>query len=264
VLAGVGLWFNRQQREQELQTADRRAQDEALQAYLDNMSELLIPNNDQPTLYDTEPPESLRVVAQARTLTVLPRLTGDGKGRVVQFLYESNLIPSVVRDARRGTWVTYKVLDLRGANLRDANLYALSLWRVALDDKVDLQRASLQSSILHDANFAGSTLSGADLTGASLAGADLSSANLRGANLSKADLRRANLWNADLRGANLRWARGWTVEQLGQARSLHGATMPDGRVLHSKRRWHQLTFNEWRKSLRESRGVDGENSGPYP
>src|SRR5215213_9369283 len=35
VLAGVGLWFNRQQREQELQTADRRAQDEALQAYLD-------------------------------------------------------------------------------------------------------------------------------------------------------------------------------------------------------------------------------------
>src|SRR5215218_2210834 len=41
VLAGVGLWFNRQQREQELQTADRRAQEEALQAYLDQMSDML-------------------------------------------------------------------------------------------------------------------------------------------------------------------------------------------------------------------------------
>src|SRR5918998_5382726 len=92
VLAGVGLWFNRQQREQELQTADRRAQDEALQAYLDQMSAMLIPNKDQPSLYKARPGDSLSSVARARTLTVLPRLDGRRKARVVQFLYESGLV----------------------------------------------------------------------------------------------------------------------------------------------------------------------------
>jgi len=93
VLAGVGLWFNRQQREQELQTADRRAQDEALQAYLDQMSAMLVrPSKDLPSLYKARPGDSLSSVARARTLTVLPRLDGRRKARVVQFLYESGLI----------------------------------------------------------------------------------------------------------------------------------------------------------------------------
>jgi hypothetical protein len=59
VIAGGGIWFNRQQRERELEIvreqreqdvkiAERRAQDEALQAYLDQMSDMLIPNKDQP------------------------------------------------------------------------------------------------------------------------------------------------------------------------------------------------------------------------
>src|SRR5215208_5471833 len=40
VIAGGGVWFNRQQRESELALAKQRAQDEALQAYLDHMSQL--------------------------------------------------------------------------------------------------------------------------------------------------------------------------------------------------------------------------------
>jgi len=55
VIAGGGLWLNRQQRErelgiareqreQEVEIAERRTQDEALQAYLDQMSAMLIPN----------------------------------------------------------------------------------------------------------------------------------------------------------------------------------------------------------------------------
>jgi hypothetical protein len=39
VIAGVGIWFNRQQRERELEIAEHRTQDEALQAYLDVMSQ---------------------------------------------------------------------------------------------------------------------------------------------------------------------------------------------------------------------------------
>jgi hypothetical protein len=38
VIAAGGLWFNRQQRERELHIADQRSQDEALQAYLDEIS----------------------------------------------------------------------------------------------------------------------------------------------------------------------------------------------------------------------------------
>jgi hypothetical protein len=117
VLAGGGIWFNRQQRAQELQTADIRAQDEALQAYLDQMSEMLIPNADQPSLYKARLGDSLSSVARARTLTVLPRLLdGARKGRVVQFLYESALIT-------KGR----PVLNLRGADLSGADLSGADL-----------------------------------------------------------------------------------------------------------------------------------------
>src|SRR5215204_685760 len=87
VLAGVGLWFNRQQREQELQTADRRAQDEALQAYLDQIGQLLLDKD--PSLRQAKEDDEVRTLARARTLAVLARLDGERKGSIVQFLSES-------------------------------------------------------------------------------------------------------------------------------------------------------------------------------
>ncbi len=88
--------------------------------------------------------------------------------------------------------------------------------------------------------------SNADLSGASFANADLSEANLSGANLSSvphpqghtsscllcvpplehegADLSEADLSGADLHGAQV------TTEQLAQAKSLNGATLPDGSI----------------------------------
>ena len=73
--------------------------------------------------------------------------------------------------------------------------------------------------------------------GAHLKNADLSGANLEGANLS----------NAYLSGANLKGAK-VTNEQLDQAFTLEGATMPDGQK-----------YEDWLKS--KGRGEDGENSG---
>jgi uncharacterized protein YjbI with pentapeptide repeats len=71
----------------------------------------------------------------------------------------------------------------------------------------------------------------ADLTG----GAHLNDAILSGADLSGADLRETylvetNLRDTDLSGANLRDARGVTDKQLLQAKTLEGATMPDGSI----------------------------------
>jgi hypothetical protein len=58
--------------------AGRRADDEGPQAYLYRMSALLISKEGQPSLSDMSPPESLRSLERARTLTVLRRLDSGG------------------------------------------------------------------------------------------------------------------------------------------------------------------------------------------
>ncbi|MEZ4736236.1 MAG: pentapeptide repeat-containing protein [Caldilineaceae bacterium] len=72
-------------------------------------------------------------------------------------------------------------------------------------------------------------LEGADLSYLNLMGTNLRGANLRTANLRRADLRGVSLAGADLSGADLTGAQ-VTEEQLGQAKSLAGATLPDGTV----------------------------------
>jgi hypothetical protein len=165
VLAMGGYLFTRSENRATQAAAERRAQDEALQAYLDQMSAMLIPNKDQPSLYHEGPPDSLRTVARARTLTVLPRLAGDRKARVVQFLYESGLITE-----DRG------IVDLKGADLSRATLA-----------QADLSKANLSEANLGQANLGRANLSGADLSGTTLFGTALSGADLRWADLSKAN-----------------------------------------------------------------------------
>jgi hypothetical protein len=224
-LAGyfVASLFTRAQNRATLEAEERRAQDEALQAYLDNMSGMLIPSNKQPSLYDDPVPDSLRTVARARTLTVLPRLGGDRKARVVQFLYESGLITKdkVIVDLLKGA-------DLHGANLGEAQLSYANL------SKADSQGARLIK---------------ADLSHADLGDAKLSLADLGDAKLSKANLRGAGLSGADLSGADLSGATGWTEEQLDLAKSLKGATMPDGQK-----------YEDWLES--KANAEEGKNSDP--
>jgi Pentapeptide repeats (8 copies) len=205
VIAGGGIWFNRQQRERELEIAERRAQDEALQAYLDKMTELLVVHK----LGKPDEGDNVRTVAWARTKTVLRRLDSSNqgavhKGAVLRFLNEAELIRTsgpVIR-------------SLSGADLRGANL---------------------QRSYLKDV---------------ALRGVDLSSANLSGANLSGACLGRSedtnrptDLTDADLSGADLSGAT-VTKQQLAQAESLEGATMPNGQK-----------YEDWLKS--KDRGENG-------
>jgi Pentapeptide repeats (8 copies) len=217
VLAGGGLWFNQQQQERQreddrrqqergLEIEKQRAQDEALQTYLDQIGQLLL-DKDSPLRKSTKDDE-VRTLSRARTLTVLPRLDDARKGTVVQFLYEADLITtkttryipgkdtidtpkeSNIEDIQRWIqrwvikpntgdiqrWITRgRIVDLRGA---------------------DLSRSSLGGTILDRAHLAGADLSGADLSGAHLTTyregflrvADLSDTNLSGANLSNVTL----------------------------------------------------------------------------
>jgi hypothetical protein len=80
VIAAGGLWFNSQQRARELRIdaqqrereqdiVQQRAQDEAVQAYLNHIGELLL-DKDKPLRQSIEG-DKPRTLARARTLTVL-------------------------------------------------------------------------------------------------------------------------------------------------------------------------------------------------
>jgi hypothetical protein len=120
-------------------------------------------------------------------------------------------------------------LDLRGANLEGANLYGANL------EGANLYGAVLRGAFLEDANLEGAYLR------ADLRGANLPRAVLLGAVLEGADLRGANLGAADLEGARV------DDDQLADARTLQGATMPDGQK-----------YEDWLKH-KEGSGKDVEN-----
>jgi uncharacterized protein YjbI with pentapeptide repeats len=177
-----------QRAEAERELAEQRAQDEALQAYLDQLSSLLLEKD----LRKSEEGSEVRTLARARTATVIQRLDADGNRNVIRFLDEAGLTKDVQPSIRLLAGV-----DLQGAQLRGIDLAGTDL---------------------HDAN----------LRGAELRYADLRYADLRYADLIEANLSNANLLDADLIEANLSKARGITKEQLEkQTESLKGAIMPD-------------------------------------
>jgi uncharacterized protein YjbI with pentapeptide repeats len=228
-LAAIGLWFSAQQDahqqkiEEKRAKSDRhieeqRAQDAALQAYLDQMSQLLLEGD----LLDSKQDSEVRTLARARTLTVLTRLDSRRKGSVVQFLYEASLInkenPVVSLSDVRLSGANLSHLELSNANLSEAELKGANLSDANLSDanlsEAELKGANLSDANLSDANLSDAKLDGADLSLANLPGADLSGANLSDANLSDANLSDAkldegavlslaNLRRADLSGADI-------------------------------------------------------------
>jgi uncharacterized protein YjbI with pentapeptide repeats len=238
VLAIGGYWFNRRQQERDQRNAEQRAQDEALQAYLDQMSQLLIEKD-----LHTEENRYVeaRVTARARTLVVLRQLDDDRKDRkksVLQFLYEAQLINKERKLSPLSRVFEPRVLEARvirldGAELRNASLRYITLSGAALDGAI-LENADLRNTYLSGIDLGGSYLSGADLSGADLKGASLVNAELQrkdalslgSADLRGADLSRADLSGADLRGTNLGDAKLANADlQRKDARGLEGADL---------------------------------------
>jgi uncharacterized protein YjbI with pentapeptide repeats len=201
VLAAASFWFTLQQDIRQQATEEQRAQDAALQAYLDKIGDFML-KNDGP-LGKSEEGDEVNTLARSRTLTVLSRLDGDQKAWVVQFLYEARLIGK-----------EHPVLDLRGADLSDvvlknADLSGANLSGVNLSD-AELLNTNLLNATLLNTNLNHATLSNpnleANLSGANLGGAELRYASLDGVNLSDAKLDRADLSDAELLNANLEGA----------------------------------------------------------
>ena len=127
--------------------------------------------------------------------------------------------------------------DLSGAKLSRANLCGADLTRADLEEAklwwADLSGAKLTKAKLHGADLWDADLTKAKLHGADLWGANLEEADLIRADLSRVDLIRADLCEADLSGADLTGAL-VTPEELANAASLTGTTMPDGSI-HNER-----------------------------
>jgi uncharacterized protein YjbI with pentapeptide repeats len=157
---------------------ESKVQEASLQAYLDQMSTLLLQEN----LREAGDSSAVRAIAQARTATVIQKLDTDGNRDLIRFLNEAGL-----------TGIDQSSISiLAGADLRGAHL-----------EDVDLSTIDLSGAILSGANLSGANLTSANLNGANLSGASLESATLDGAFLDNVDLSRANLSRASMAGASL-------------------------------------------------------------
>ncbi|HEY9628451.1 MAG TPA: pentapeptide repeat-containing protein [Coleofasciculaceae cyanobacterium] len=216
-LALLGFWFqwlqqkqSAQQAEVEKEIVETTRKEEAMQAYFDRLSDLLVDKNliaiaSKVQSFEVEAesskegsrseeiklPASLQVqkerldaavdVVRARTLAILRRLEDDAsrKTSIVRFLVEAEVIQKLK-------------LSLRGADLSGVRLFGADFSRA------DFSRADFSRAILSCAD-----LSCTDLSDAKLNDAKLKGANLRGADLRGAKLRCAKLFGADLSGAKL-------------------------------------------------------------
>jgi len=249
VVVGFGaVWFTiRQGKVADAENKDNQ-REAALQAYIDKISELLLHEHLSELLLDKpfeESPSDTKVViiALARTTTVLRILDQGRRGSLIRFLSQAGILTKCIKDELVG-------IDLSGTNLYRVKLDAISLEKANLQ-RANLREASLQGTNLMEANLRGANLWEAELQGARLDGANLQGVrlvlaqlqgaillgtNLENANLMLTNLSRSNLSGVNLRGAfleraNLKGVTGITLEELEKrAKSLKGATMPDGTI----------------------------------
>jgi len=236
ILAVGAFFLNRSERKTEREIAKDRQQEQALQSYLDQMTELLLEKD----LGNTENIE-IRLVAKTRTLTVLRGLDGQRKRYVLQFLRDAKLIGGIFEGKQKSPVFDLADADLSYADLRGADLSSVNL------EKANLQHADLRGVKTFETHFIDADMRYANLQGANpymsyFYRTDLSNANMRGAifwdqvlketKLQFADLREADFSNnsglldVDLTGANLKGAK--IPEQRLTAKSLKGTIMPDG------------------------------------
>ena len=242
-----------QQAKAEKEIAESNQQEEALQNYLDRLSELLIDKNliatavqlqddiENQAEHNEEPittPKEKELlntatdVIRARTLSILRRLGQDKerKGDVIRFLIEAEVISKLQLNLSEA--------NLRNVSLRGADLSSVSLSSADLNsadfNSANLRLSNLRLSNLSDAKLIDTNLSLAKLFRANLNGADLSSAKLIGTNLSHANLNGATLNDTDLNGANLKGIQDWTENQLAAAK-LCRTMLPEGCNLNPNR-----------------------------
>jgi len=179
---GLTWWQTSSERARLVEEAARqeelRAQNTAVQDYLDQMTTLMLEDDLRNSGVNSE----VRNIAQARTSAVLRAVEPENQRTLLQFLSDARLIQRV------------------------DNLPIISLDRVDLSDS-DLHDIALSGADLRDADLRDADLRDADLRGADLSsGANLSDANHSGAYLSGAKgvtKEQYEEWSVTLKGARM-------------------------------------------------------------
>ena len=237
VVVGLGAaWYTAQQGKVSDRENTDNQRENALQTYIDKISELLVKEHLGERTADGKlnpEYEHIRKIARVRTITVLTQLDGRRVGYVFTFLREAGLMK--ISD---DSVLTLDGVDLHGVNwsrayIKQVNLSNTFLYKAnfteTLFSQVDLNYAYLVKANFRYASLDGVDLRDAVLTLADFTGADFTDTDLTGANLTGANLNKAKLIETTFDGANLSKAF-VTPEQLKQAKSLKGATMPDGSI----------------------------------
>ena len=208
ILIGVTFAWSATQTRTDDMREDRRSQDATLQAYLNQMSDLMLDRK----LLKSKKDDAVRAVARTVTLTALRRLDAERKAEVVHFLYEAGVL-HVPHDLTffgsvfRGTPIP--IVDLEGADLRGVDLANASLWTTECGVLEGVRSRALLKGDFRGARFDHATLcavdlSEADLRGASFAGAKISHTTLSFADkLEGASFKGASFWHVDLACADL-------------------------------------------------------------
>lgn len=184
--------------EVEKDIAENNLREQALEAYIDRMAEILISPTTRSELFldnqSNYQDNSVRDVARIRTVTILRRLEGDIKrqNRILHFLHDSELLKFLLQNA-----------NFANANLKGFNFSGINLDN-AIFREANLNGAKFSSSSLNGADFTNANLNSVDFKNAKLFGANFTNTNLNGANFIDTYLNRAIFCDANLSGANLR------------------------------------------------------------
>ncbi len=205
ILAIAAYYLNDQVRRRSRRQEDERILEDALRAYFDAMTALLLLREDGVALA-----EAARTVATLRTVTVLRRLDARRIQEVIDFLRDSDLLngeSAILTDARL-TNVTLSGLDMQRSKLKGVDF-----------SESKLAGADLSASDLRETDFTLADLSGANLNEASLDQADMSGTRLEGAYLVGAVLKGANLEGAVFSGETVlpdgsKWTRGRDLSEF--------------------------------------------------
>src|SRR5215203_3461875 len=179
----------RDQTHEQASLALEQAQDNAIRAYLDQMSDLLVDRH----LRSLPKGSDIHKLAEAKTVEILLGLDSERKRRPLKLVYGLGLINNRSHTAERdGAPLDVENLNLNNPDTGERDGALLDLENLSLDH-ADLTELSLRDACLRFADLRGANLQGSDLSGA-----DLSYADLRGANLTNTDLSAVNLSGANL------------------------------------------------------------------
>jgi uncharacterized protein YjbI with pentapeptide repeats len=223
-LTGGAIFLNQSERKIEREILEDRQREQAFQAYVSYMTELLLEKD----LANIESSENIRFAAKARTMAVLRGLNPLRKRYVLEFLRDAKLLGAIVEGMDKPTIIKldgadFSYVDLRGVDLRFVNLEGANL------QHADCRHTGFSHTVCNDADFSYANMQGTNIHWSYFDRAIMNHVNLREAVFWDMVLRLARLQFANLRKSSFENSAGFIDCDLTGA-NLKGARIPEGHL----------------------------------